>query len=532
MFNSEEASQEDAGDDKRYYITTAIDYPNAPPHIGHSLEKVAADVIARYHRLRGYDTFFSMGLDENSQHVVKAAEAHNVDIATWVERMDQAFRLAWSKLEVSYDAWIRTTEERHVRASQELFRRAQERGDIYKSIYSGWYCPNCNTFYSDEDLVNGRCPDHPSIAPEWLEEENYFFALSKYGDLLLEHIQTHPDFIVPTVRRAEVLGMIRQGLRDFSVSRVVRPDRQPWGVPVPGDPGHVLYVWFDALTNYVTAVGFPDDKVTFERYWPADAHVVGKDITRFHCLYWPAMLMSAGIALPRQIAVHGFITLEGQRISKTTGNIVEPVELVDEFGADAVRYYLLRNLSFASDGDFSRAGLIRHYNDELAKDLGNLLNRVVTMTNRYRAGSIPTPGLYGVLEEDLRRVAAETRSHAETALEAWEIGNALKIIWGLVRRANQYIEQSEPWRLARQPDEQERLDTVLYSAAEAVRLLAIYLAPFIPSASSRILSQLGLEPAGEAAWVREGTWGSRPLAHVAEGPQLFPRIEVQESDKN
>ena len=532
MFNSEEASQEDAGDVKRYYITTAIDYPNAPPHIGHSLEKVAADVIARYHRLQGYDTFFSMGLDENSQHVVKAAEAHNVDIVTWVERMDRAFRLAWSKLEVSYDTWIRTTEERHVRASQELFRRAQECGDIYKSIYSGCYCPNCNTFYSDEDLVNGRCPDHPSIVPEWLEEENYFFALSKYSDLLLEHIQTHPDFIVPTVRRAEVLGMIRQGLRDFSVSRVVHPDGQPWGVPVPGDPGHVLYVWFDALTNYVTAAGFPDDKVTFEHYWPADAHVVGKDITRFHCLYWPAMLMSAGIALPRQIAVHGFITLEGQRISKTTGNIVEPVELVDEFGADAVRYYLLRNLSFATDGDFSRAGLIRHYNDELAKDLGNLLNRVVTMTNRYRAGSIPTPGLYGVLEEDLRRVAAETRSHAETALEAWEIGNALNIIWGLVRRANQYIEQSEPWRLARQPDKQERLDTVLYSAAEVVRLLAIYLAPFIPSASSRILSQLGLEPAGEAAWVREGTWGSRPLAHVAEGPQLFPRIEVQESDKN
>jgi methionyl-tRNA synthetase len=526
MFKSEETSQEEVGDGKRYYITTAIDYPNAPPHIGHSLEKVAADVIARYHRLQGHDTLFSMGLDENSQHVVKAAEANNVNITTWIERMDQAFRLAWSKLEVSYDAWIRTTEERHTRASQELFRRAQERGDIYKAIYSGWYCPNCNTFYSDEDLVNGRCPDHPSIVPEWLEEENYFFALSKYSDRLLEHIQTHPDFIVPAVRQAEVVGMIRQRLRDFSVSRVRHPDRQPWGVPVPGDPGHVLYVWFDALTNYVTAVGFPDDPVKFEHYWPADAHVIGKDITRFHCLYWPAMLMSAGIALPRQVAVHGFITLEGQRISKTTGNIVEPVELVDEFGADAVRYYLLRNLSFASDGDFSRAGLIRHYNDELAKDLGNLLNRVVTMTNRYRGGSIPTPGPYGELEQDLQRVAAETCSRAEAALEAWEIGNALNIIWGLVRRANQYIEQSEPWRLARQPDKQEHLDTVLYSAAEAVRLLAIYLAPFIPSASNRILSQLGSEPVGEAAWLREGTWGSHALSHVSAGPQLFPRIDV------
>ncbi len=526
MFNSEAASQEDAGDGKRYFITTAIDYPNASPHIGHSLEKVAADVIARYHRLQGHDTLFSMGLDENSQHVVKAAEAHNVDIHTWIDLMDEAFRLAWSKLEVSYDAWIRTTVEQHFRASQELFRRAQERGDIYKSIYSGWHCPNCNTFYTDEELVNGRCPDHPSIAPEWLEEENYFFALSKYSDRLLKHIQEHPNFIVPTVRQAEVVGMSRQGLRDFSVSRVVNPARQAWGVPVPGDPGHVLYVWFDALTNYVTVAGFPDDKMRFAHYWPADAHVIGKDITRFHCLYWPAMLMSAGLALPRQVAVHGFITLEGQRISKTTGNIIEPVELVDEFGADAVRYYLLRNLSFASDGDFSRAGLIRQYNDELANDLGNLLNRVVTMTKRYRGGTIPEPGPTGAFEEDLQRIAIEARAGAEAALEAWEIGHALNIIWGLVRRANRYIEQSEPWKLARQSDKQEQLDTVLYSAAEAVRLLAIYLAPFIPSASNRILSQLGLEPVGEAAWIHEGTWGSRVLSHVSAGSQLFPRIEV------
>ncbi|HZU70305.1 MAG TPA: methionine--tRNA ligase [Ktedonobacteraceae bacterium] len=525
MTNSEEASQEDAGDGKRYFITTAIDYPNAPPHIGHSLEKVAADVLARYHRLQGHDTFFSMGLDENSQHVVKASEANHVDIRAWIERMNQAFRLAWAKLDVSYDAWMRTTDEQHFRASQELFRRAQERGDIYKSIYSGWYCPNCNNFYTDEELVNGRCPDHPSIVPEWLEEENYFFALSRYSDRLLEHIQTHPEFIVPPVRQAEVLGMIRQGLRDFSVSRVVNPARQPWGVPVPGDPGHVLYVWFDALTNYITVAGFPDDKTRFRHYWPADAHVIGKDITRFHCLYWPAMLMSAGLALPRQVAVHGFITLEGQRISKTTGNIVEPVELVDEFGVDAVRYYLLRNLSFASDGDFSRAGLIRHYNDELANDLGNLLNRVVTMTQRYRDGVIPAPGPAGVLEEDLQRVATETRIGAETALEAWEIGNALGIIWSLVRRANQYIEQSEPWKLARQPDKQQQLDNVLYSATEALRLLAIYLAPFIPSASNRILSQLGLLPVRGSAWIQEGIWGSRALSHVAPGSQLFPRIE-------
>ena len=511
---------------KPYYITTAIDYPNAPPHVGHSLEKVAADAIARYHRLQGHDTYFSMGLDENSQHVVQAARANNVDIVTWTSKMDQAFRLAWSKLDVSYDRWIRTTEERHFRASQEMIRRAQQRGDIYKSIYTGWYCPNCNTFYQDEDLVGGRCPLHLSLVPEWLEEENYFFALSKYSDRLLAHINEHPDFIVPQVRRSEVLGMIRQGLRDFSVSRRVDRLKEPWGVPFPGDPEHVIYVWFDALTNYLTAVGFPDDTAMFERYWPADVHVIGMDITRFHCLYWPAMLMSAGISLPRQVAAHGFITLEGERISKTTGNIVEPVGLVNEFGADAVRYYLLRNLSFASDGDFSREGLIQRYNDELAKDLGNLLNRVVTMVNRYRNGAIPAPGPASDLEEDLQSVAAGTRQRAEKALEAWEIGNALQSIWSFVRRTNQYLEQSEPWQLARLPEKGAQLDTVLYAAAEAMRLLAIFLSPFIPGASDRILSQLGLGAVGASAWVREGTWGSRPLSRVVAGPLLFPRIEI------
>ena len=510
---------------KPYYITTAIDYPNAAPHLGHTLEKVAADVLARYHRLQGHDTYFSMGLDENSQHVVEAARANGVDLVTWTDSMDKAFRLAWSKLDISYDRWIRTTEERHFRASQEMIRRAQERGDIYKSIYSGWYCPNDNTFYQEEDLVNDRCPNHPSIIPEWLEEENYFFALSKYSDQLLKHIQEHANFIVPAVRKSEVLGMIRQGLRDFSVSRRVDPTRDPWGVPFPGDPEHVIYVWFDALTNYVSAVGFPDDTATFEHYWPADAHVIGMDITRFHCLYWPAMLLSAGLPLPKQIAAHGFITLEGDKISKSTGNIVHPIQLVDEFGVDAIRYYLLRNLSFASDRDFTREGLIQRYNDELYKDLGNLLNRVVAMVHRYREGIIPEPGTIGEREKDLQRVAIESREQEEQDLEAWEIGNALQSIWNFVRRTNQYLEQSKPWILARQPEREEELNTVLFSAVEALRLLSIYLAPFIPDASNRIRSQLGLEPIKSSAWVHETTWGSVPLSKVVPGSLLFPRIE-------
>lgn len=510
----------------KYYITTAIDYPNAPPHLGHSLEKVAADIIARYHRLQGYDTYFCIGLDENSQHVVKAAREHDLSIPAWLDSMDGAFRLAWRKLEISNDYFIRTTEKRHFEASQEMFRRAMANGDIYKAVYSGWYCPNDNTFYREEDLVNGRCPNHPSIVPEWIEEENYFFALSKYADRLLDHIKSHPNFIVPAMRQAEVVGMIQQGLRDFAVSRLANRISDQWGIPVPGDPSQVIYVWFDALTNYITAAGFPDDMEKFAHYWPADAHVIGKDITRFHCLYWPAMLMSAGLPVPNQVAVHGFITLEGQRISKTAGNIVEPVELVEEFGADAVRFYLARNLSFASDGDFSRARLIQHYNDELANDLGNLLNRVVSMTNRYRKGEIPQPGPAYEYEEDLQRVALETKLSAESLLESWEIGAALNAIWTFVKRANQYIEQREPWKLARQADKAEELDSVLYHAAEAVRLLSIYLAPFIPSSSNRINSQLGLRDIREDAWREVGSWGAEKLTRVSAGQILFPRIET------
>lgn len=518
-------TQQEADQRQKYYITTAIDYPNAPPHIGHALEKVAADVIARYSRLQDHDTYFSIGLDENSQHVVRAARTHDTDPLTWVKQMDEAFRLAWSKLDISYDYWMRTTEERHFRASQEMFQRAWNKGDIYSSIYSGWYCPNDNTFYTSEELVDGHCPNHPSIIPEWLEEENYFFALSNYTDRLLTHIEAHPEFIVPMSRRAEVVGLLKQGLRDFSVSRIARSELGAWGVPVPVNPEHVIYVWFDALTNYLTAIGFPDDTQKFEHYWPADAHVIGKDITRFHCLYWPAMLLSADLPLPKQVAVHGFITLDGQRISKTTGNTIDPVALVNEFGTDAVRYSLLRNLSFTSDGDFSRSALLHRYNDELGNDLGNLLNRVVSMIQRYRSGSIPTAKGNSSLEEDLQRVATETLQVASTALETWDIGGALNATWNLVRRANQYIEQCEPWKLAREGEQQERLDTVLYSATEATRLIALLLAPYIPMSSNCMFAQLGLGDVREGAWVHDAVWSGVALTTVVPGNVLFPRRE-------
>jgi methionyl-tRNA synthetase len=516
-----------AAGSKSFYITTAIDYPNGAPHIGHSMEKVAADVMARFHRLLGDDVAFTMGLDENSQHIVTAASAAGQETGVFTDAMDDVFRASWDALEISRTSWVRTTEPRHAVASQELFRRAQENGDIYKSTYAGWYCPNCNNYYTEDDLVEGRCPNHPSITPEWLEEENYFFALSKYADFLRDHIAKFPEFITPSTWQAEVIGLIDAGLRDFSVSRRVRPGSDPWGVPVPGDDDHVLYVWFDALTTYLTGIGFPDDSARFEHYWPVDSHVIGKDILRFHTLYWPAMLASAGVPLPKRVAIHGFMTLEGKRISKTTGNVISPIEVVSEFGADPVRYYLMRDLSFSSDGDFSRAKLIRRYNDDLGNDLGNLLNRVVSMIGRYRGGVVPPTGTPQDLETELREVAGAARDNAAHHIDNWELNEALENIWTLVRRANQYLEGRKPWMLAKDDANAELLDLTLYTAAEATRLAGLYLAPFIPGTSDRIMAQLGLPAVAGGDWQSVGTWGAAAFTKVNLAGPLFPRIEVE-----
>ncbi len=514
-----------------FYITTAIDYPNAEPHLGHSLEKIAADVVARYHRLKGDDTVFCMGLDENSQHIVRAATAQGVSPQEWTDRMEVAFSKAWSALNISVDAWTRTTEARHRRASIELFSRARANGDIYKATYAGWYCPNCNNYYTDDELVGGRCPNHPSITPDWLEEENYFFALSKYTHILLKHFEDNPDFVTPSIWRPEMLGLLNSGLKDFSVSRKVKPGTDAWGIPVPGDPDHVLYVWFDALTTYITAIGFPDNPSRFNRYWPADSQVIGKDIMRFHCLYWPAMLLSGGLALPKRIVIHGFITIEGQKISKSTGNSIDPVDLVDEFGADPIRYYLMRDVSFSSDGDFSRANLIQRHNSDLGNDLGNLLNRVVSMIGLYRGGDVPTPGEPGELELSLRSVAEAAGANGAAAIDAWDLDGALDAIWSLVKRANQYLEERKPWLLAKQPEAIQTLDTTLWTAAEASRLIAIYLAPFIPTTSDRMMAQLGLDSITDGAWNRDGSWGAVTFSQVKPPVPLFPRIETTQSTR-
>ncbi len=508
-----------------YSITTAIDYPNGAPHIGHALEKVAADALARYHVLRGDDVAFVMGNDENSQHVVVAAQNNDMLPGPWTDMMDVAFRRAWDALDVHPTDWVRTTEERHKVASRRLYERVLASGHIYKAAYSGFYCPNCNNFYTAEDLVDGRCPNHPSLVPEFLEEENWFFRLSAFADQLRELITGQDDFIVPAHRKAEVLGWIDQGLRDFSVSRAARQDGIAWGIPIPNDESQVMYVWFDALTTYLTGMGYGHDDARFERFWPADTHVIGKDITRHHCLYWPAMLMAAGLPVPKQVAVHGFLTLDGKRISKTTGNTIDPAEVVAEFGSDAVRYALLRDVSFSSDGDFSRPSLIRRYRDDLANDLGNLLNRVVAMVGRYRQGVVPASGEAGPLEGDLIRVAEEARTRAEAHLAAWAPDRAVDAIWTLVRRSNQYLEERQPWKLAKREDAQAELDTTLAHVAEAARVIAILVAPFIPRAAVGINAQLGLGVPAAGDWDAAAFWAGPRVGELVPAGPLFPKLD-------
>ena len=508
---------------EKFYITTAIDYPNAKPHVGHSFEKVAADVVARYHRLRGDDVQFCMGVDENSQHVATAAARAGLSARQWIDDLDEQFRLAWRKLNISNDIWVRTSIAAHSRASQELFQRASDNGAIYKGTYEGWYCPNCNNYYTDEDLVAGKCPEH-NLQPEWLQEDNYFFALSKFTDQLAALFED-PAFVVPTSWRAETLALIQRGLRDFSVSRTVRGDA--WGIPVPIAPEQMIYVWFDALTNYATGAGFPDDPDRFAHYWPADVHVIGKNITRFHCLYWPAMLLAAGLKPPKQVAVHGFMTLEGQKISKTTGNLIDPVDLVNEFGADAVRFYILREFSFAQDGDFSRAKLIGRHNTDLANDLGNLLNREAAMANQYLGGAVPGPSETEPIDAELRLAADNIGPALATAIGQFDFPTALDAIWLLVRRANTYVEENKPWVLAKDPASRERLGVVLGNLAESLRVLAIYLSPFIPETADRINERLHLPPV-VAGDLGGAAWGSHPGGlKLVRGPALFPRIEVK-----
>jgi methionyl-tRNA synthetase len=526
----------------RWYVTTAIPYVNARPHIGFALELALTDALARYHRLRGEDVQFLTGTDDNSLKNVQAAEREGLTPRELVDRNTEYFVDLGARLNVSNDDFIRTSADpRHAEGVRKLWEACAASGDIYTRPYRGLYCIGCEQFYTEDELVDGLCPEHLT-RPEVVEEENYFFRLSRYQDQLAALIESDALRIVPQSRKNEVLSFIRRGLEDFSISRSQARARG-WGIPVPGDPGQVMYVWFDALGNYITALGYADDALRYRRYWtenPHRVHVIGKGILRFHAVYWPAMLLSAGVPLPTEIFVHGYITVEGQKISKSLGNVVDPVELIERYGADALRYYLLREIPATDDGDFAQERFLRAYNSDLADKLGNLLNRTVSMVGRYCNGVAPAPGAVAdPADEPLLSVARGLRARVDEALERFAPHEALGAIWELVDAANKYVEETAPWGLAKRrksgPDAEAagaRLATVLYNLLEALRLLALYTRPFIPAAAEALAHQLGLAPEQATAsdtWEALTTWGRYPAgARIQPAAVLFPKLETGE----
>ncbi len=452
----------------KYYLSTPIYYVNDKPHIGHAYATVAADILARYYRQKGYDVLFATGVDENAQKTVQAAEAAGKPIAQYTENMANVWQQTWEKLGITNDAFVRTTSEQHKAAVYEIIKRVQASGDIYKGTYKGFYCVGCESFIKESDLVDGLCPDHKT-KPEWLEEDNFFFKLSRYQQQLLEHIESHPDFIQPKSRRHEVVSFIEQGLQDFSISR----STQKWGIPWPDEPNQVVYVWFDALTNYLTATGFPNPE--YQKYWPCNLHLVGKDIIKFHCIYWPAMLISAGLPLPEQIFAHGFFTIDGQKISKSLGNVVDPLALADEFGIDTLRYYLFAEIPFGEDGEFNNQRFHTVYTTDLADDLGNLVQRVAVLISKHLEGKI------GDLPEPTIKVEAY-----EQAIKSLKLSSALKGVWQEIRNLNVYLQDQKPWQKV--ATDKADFEKIVRQTVANLLLIANLLKPFLPESSNKISS--------------------------------------------
>jgi methionyl-tRNA synthetase len=506
-----------------FYVTTPIYYPNDVPHLGHAYTTVATDFVARFHRLQGEKVFFLTGTDEHGKKVPQAARDQGLEPQAFVDQMEPRWREVWQRLDISHDDYIRTTEPRHERAVTKLLQAVYENGrdDIYLGTYEGLYCVSCEAYYTEDELVEGMCPIHGTPV-EAVSEENYFFRLSAYQDRLLEHYEGRPQALEPTARRNEVLSLIKGGLRDFSISRT----SFAWGVPLPWDPKHVCYVWFDALTNYITAAGYADDPERFERTWPADVHFIGKDILRFHAIYWPAMLMAGGVEPPRQVWAHGFITVGGEKMSKTKLTGIHPFQLVDHFGVDAYRYYFLREIQFGQDGNFSWESMVERYNADLANGLGNLASRVLAMIDSYFGGEIPVPA-DDEAAGDLPKVADEAAARYDRLVEDVALSPALAAVWDIVTAANQYLVERAPWALAKDEARREELGSVLYASAEVLRILAVLIAPVMPGAAARLWEQLGMaEPLEAQRLPGAVTWGGlKPGARVRRGEALFPRVE-------
>ena len=505
-----------------FYLTTPIYYPNDVPHIGHAYTTVAADFVARYRRLRGEEVFFLTGTDEHGKKVPQAARDRGMDPQAFVDEMEPRWREVWSRLEIAYDDYIRTTEPRHEAAVVKLLDAVHGNGhdDIYLGTYEGLYCVSCEAYYTEDELVDGNCPIHGRPV-EAMREENYFFRLSAYRDRLLEHYRARPEAIQPESRRNEVLSLIEGGLRDFSISRT----SFAWGVPLPWDPAHVCYVWFDALTNYVTAAGYADDPDRFARLWPANVHLMAKDILRFHAVYWPAMLMAAGVEPPSQVWAHGYLLVGGEKMSKTKLTGIHPFELIDHFGVDSYRYYFMREIQFGQDGSFSWESMVDRHNADLANGLGNLASRVLAMLGSYFDGSVPEP-VTGH-EADLPEVVGDAVRRYDEHMTALALGQALGAVWDVVGRANGYLVEKEPWKTAADEGRREELASVLYAAAETLRILAILVSPIMPGAASRLWGQLGIEESLESQRLPQAArWGLLPPGtKTSKGEGLFPRLD-------
>jgi methionyl-tRNA synthetase len=516
--------------DRTFYLTTAIFYPSPKPALHSMFEAIGADMIARYHRLLGEEVRFLTGVDEHSANVERDARAQGVDPHALIDPWAESWQATFERFGISDDRFIRTTDPDHADAAIEMVRRAQANGDVYRGVYSGWFCNGCNEFKTDQQLVNGRCPDHPTIDPAWLEESNYFFRLSAYQERLERLYAENPSFCEPEHFRNEVLGWLRDGLRDFSISR----SGTGWGIPFPGDPDHRIYVWFDALTNYLTGAGFPDDADALARWWPADLHVIGKNITRFHCLYWPAMLMSAGIPLPTQVFAHGFMLDRGEKMSKTAGNVRDPDETAAVFGVDGTRYMVLREVPFDRDADVSTEAFVRRYNADLANDLGNLVNRTVSMANRYLSGSLPAVSTAtAAADAELAATAARVVGAYHAAMDKKHLDKALAAMMELAGAANGYAESQAPWTLHKAGDA-DRVGQVLAVMAEACRIIGHLLAPAVPDGARRLHEQLGVPPpyddrgAGGPGLGTLAAWGGGPDGWQVGTPSpLFPRVETE-----
>jgi methionyl-tRNA synthetase len=511
-------------ENKSFYITTPIYYVNDVPHIGHAYTTIAADAMARYKRMRGYDVMFVTGTDEHGQKIQQAASARGLSAQELVDSVVVNFRELWERLSITNDDFIRTTEKRHEKVVQWIFERLREQGDIYVGTYEGWYCVPCETYFTENQAAQGMtCPDCGRPL-EKMTEESYFFRMSRYQKPLLEYYEKHPDAILPKSRYNEVLSFIRSGLRDQSISRT----SVSWGVPVPGDEKHVIYVWFDALINYLTACGFPDDEAKVKKYWPVVNHIMAKDIIRFHCIVWPAIVLALGLEPPRRVFSHGWWTVEGEKMSKSKGNVVDPFEMADIYGTDAFRYFLLREIPFGADGDFSESGLVQRINSDLANDLGNLLNRTLQMINKFSEGKVPEPGELHGYDRDLKDLAEKTMAEYREAMDVYAFDEALKATWKLVRRGNKYIDETMPWKLGREKDT-ERLGTVLYTLEEVLRLSALLVAPVIPETAARIWAQLGIEQEPAMSLLDDYRWGDRaPGSDVGRKEVLFPRIDMKQ----